>query len=399
MKIRHIRVERFRGIRELDWDIVGDMVCLIGPGDSTKTTILDAISMCLSPYWNLSLNDTDFYDSNTSDPIVIVVTVGGVPKELLRESKFGLSARGWNPEHGINDEPHEGDELVLSIRLTVDSSLEPLWRVVNDRDSEGQVISPKDREKLGMVRLGQYFDRDLTWNRGSVLGRVTGQIDELQNALAEASRSAISSLKPDDVPTLQSAAKKVEKLGTEFGVNRRLPYEARLDIQGIRVGTASVTLHEGNIPLRLAGLGTRRLLSLSLQWDSASHGGISLIDEVEYGLEPHRIRRLVSLLKNYVSSVEPAPPEDSDGGQIFITTHSPTVLVQLDAGDLFLVQSNHGCTKVTSIPNKLQRYVRRVPEAFLARKVLVCEGKTELGFCWGMDEHWSEEDNLEPFAF
>jgi len=43
MKIRHIKIERFRGIRELDWRVGGEFVCLVGPEDSTKTTILDAV--------------------------------------------------------------------------------------------------------------------------------------------------------------------------------------------------------------------------------------------------------------------------------------------------------------------------------------------------------------------
>lgn len=42
MELKHLRVKRFRGIRELDWTPGGRMVCLIGAGDSTKTTILTA---------------------------------------------------------------------------------------------------------------------------------------------------------------------------------------------------------------------------------------------------------------------------------------------------------------------------------------------------------------------
>jgi putative ATP-dependent endonuclease of the OLD family len=40
------------------------MICLIGPGDSTKTTILNAIEYALSPKWNLTFTDNDFYQSN-----------------------------------------------------------------------------------------------------------------------------------------------------------------------------------------------------------------------------------------------------------------------------------------------------------------------------------------------
>ena len=52
MRIRHISIKNFRGIKELDWKVTGDFVCLIGPGDSTKSTILDAIECALYPRWN-----------------------------------------------------------------------------------------------------------------------------------------------------------------------------------------------------------------------------------------------------------------------------------------------------------------------------------------------------------
>ena len=49
MKIRHVSVRNFRGIRYLEWNVRSDVVCLIGPGDATKSTVLDAIAYTLSP--------------------------------------------------------------------------------------------------------------------------------------------------------------------------------------------------------------------------------------------------------------------------------------------------------------------------------------------------------------
>jgi predicted ATP-dependent endonuclease of OLD family len=43
MQIRNLQVKNFRGIKEFNWTIDSPVICLIGPGDSTKTTILDAI--------------------------------------------------------------------------------------------------------------------------------------------------------------------------------------------------------------------------------------------------------------------------------------------------------------------------------------------------------------------
>jgi predicted ATP-dependent endonuclease of OLD family len=43
--IRHIRIQNFRGIHKFDWFPSDRVNCLIGPGDSGKTTVLDAIDL------------------------------------------------------------------------------------------------------------------------------------------------------------------------------------------------------------------------------------------------------------------------------------------------------------------------------------------------------------------
>ena len=94
-------------------------------------------------------------------------------------------------------------------------------------------------------------------------------------------------------------------------------------------------MHDGKVPIRRAGLGTRRLLAFALQRGTSSKGGITLIDEVEHGLEPHRIRQLIKKLA----------PEDKVG-QIIMSSHSPVPLVELSAESLQLVRSQDGnCTR------------------------------------------------------
>lgn len=58
MEIRRIEIQNFRGIKSLAWNIPAGrrFLALIGPGDSTKSSILSAIDMTLSDRWNLSLS-------------------------------------------------------------------------------------------------------------------------------------------------------------------------------------------------------------------------------------------------------------------------------------------------------------------------------------------------------
>ena len=57
MHLKQVSVKGFRGIRCLDWTVKGTIIGLVGPGDSTKTTILDAIEYALSPRWSLPITD------------------------------------------------------------------------------------------------------------------------------------------------------------------------------------------------------------------------------------------------------------------------------------------------------------------------------------------------------
>lgn len=385
MKIRRLEISRFRGIRELTWDVTGSFVCLIGPGDSTKTTVLDAIEFAIAPHWSVHFDDSDFYNADVEQPISITVTIGELPDELKSDAKYGLSVRAWAPDGTIHDEPDEGDELVLSVRLLVDRSLDPAWAVINDRDPEGRTIGWRDREKFGCVRLGAYLDRHFAWGRGSILSRITDEADSISEVLADVNRVArqqLSDARDEKLRRLQEVADEVRRIGADFGVAPTSGYRPHLDLQAVSIGVGAVSLHDGEVPLRRAGTGSRRLLAAAMQRRSSRSGGITLIDEVEYGLEPHRVRNLLRVLRS--------TGEDSHG-HVIATTHAPTTLQELRAEELHVVRSVNGVTTIVQVPVALQPNVQKATEAFLARKVIVCEGKTELGLMRGLDNYWTHE--------
>ncbi|WP_432763235.1 AAA family ATPase [Echinimonas agarilytica] len=57
--IRQVYIRNFRGIESLFWNPHPGLNCLIGPGDSGKSTILDAIDLCLGARRNFSFTDAD----------------------------------------------------------------------------------------------------------------------------------------------------------------------------------------------------------------------------------------------------------------------------------------------------------------------------------------------------
>ena len=272
--------------------------------------------------------------------------------------------------------------------LRVDRSLEPKWLILNERINSEIRISANDREKLGLTRLGPYVDKHLTWARGSILTRITGELDEIPSILAEVDRNARLALREDGVDFLNEAAQRVQDLVQHFGVTPHYQYQAALDSR-LSIGRQSnLALHDGEIPTRMAGLGSRRLIALAIQNQEVKDGAIILVDEIKSGLEPHRLRHLLRILR----------PGDDSSHQIFMTTHSIISIVELTANELNIVRSVDGTTDVKLVDASLQNIVRKAPEAFLGKKIIVCEGKTEVGIWRYLDTYWQRNETTFPFS-
>ncbi len=388
MRLRRLQIENFRGVKALDWRHIAETAALVGPGDSGKSTILDAIERVLSPKWNVAFDDTDFWDLHTDEPIVIRATITNLAPSLYRDTKFGLLLHGFDQVNGeaIKASGDEGEEHALVVELRVDASLEPVWSVV-DADDEKHTFMARDREALGMLRVGGYVDQHLGWSKGSVLTRLTDSGDAVGAVLAEATRQARSGLKTDGLEKLTAAAQKVEALGKNLGVALRNALVPHLDASSLSVAAGALSLHDGKVPTRRAGLGTRRLLAVAMQREAAAQSGLTIVDEFEHGLEPHRIRRLLRVLRGRAPEGEGLAK-----GQLILTTHSPTVLHELESTEVAVTRrAVNGTVTVQSLPAAVDYILKRTPHALLARKVIVAEGATEVGLCQALDEAWTSE--------
>ncbi len=189
MRLTHLRVERFRGILLLDWHVPDRLTCLVGPGDSAKTTVLEAVSL-LGSTRAAGFSDYDFHGATSgAGPIVIEGVFADMPETLLADNRFGMDLVGVDAGGTIHAEPGE-HEPAIRIRLDVDASLEPVWRVISTRNPDGRVLTARDRAALGISRLGDAPERQFNLARGSALARAIAQPDEVAEVLAEAYRGS-----------------------------------------------------------------------------------------------------------------------------------------------------------------------------------------------------------------
>jgi hypothetical protein len=389
VRIRKIEINNFRSIRSLSWIPSEGINCLIGLGDSGKSTVLDAIDYCLGARRNLNISDTDFFNLDVMQDITIRLSLGSLPDSLKNIEHYGACLRGFNQATGeVEDEPRKGLEMVLTQHLTVNADLEPVWTLFSERtvtEDPPRALRWKDRTALAPARLGHHSNANLSWTRGSVLNRLSDERADVGSELVKAAREARSGFGARAAPQLENALKAVTKTANSLGVPVGASATALLDTHAVSFGDGAISLHsEDGIPLRNLGTGSSRLLIAGLHREAAALASVVLVDEIEYGLEPHRLTRLL----NSLGSKEKLPPL-----QAFITTHSPVALRELAGTQLFVLRTHLSGHKAEPVgaDNDVQGAIRAYPEAFLARTVLVCEGASEIGFIRGLDDFFVSE--------
>lgn len=403
MLVRHVEIRNFRGVRQLSWFPKPGVNCLIGPGDSGKSTILDAIDLVMGARRQYTFSDSDFHLHDISQPIDIRVTVGQLSNDLMSIERYGLYHHGFNVTNcTFSDEPEVGTEDVLTLRLHVQEDLEPVWSLYSERaelNDQERNLTWAHRQVISPVRLGAYSAHHMAWGSNSVLNRMSADKAQAASALAAAARQARATFSEVGCEGVDDVLGTVNTVAQNLGVPAQQT-QALLDIRGVSFTGGAIALHDNrNVPLKNLGTGSSRLLVTGLQKHTGT-SSVTIIDEVEHGLEPYRILRLLDEL---------GAKSDNVSTQVFMTTHSPIVLRELKAGQLSIVrartipapppqagqvvQQNIVLNSVISMSGTQedeQKLLRTNAEAFLAPSVIVCEGKTEIGLIRGLDFNYTE---------
>lgn len=396
--IRLLRVERFRGIESLEWKPDCGLNVIVGPGDSCKSTILEAVGALFSPAPNLYLSEFDYFERNVGKGFKIeaAIAVGG--DTVANTGRFPIPPiRGWLDGRLTELPDEDGSEPVLVCRLTGTSDLEAVFEVIGADEDTRTPLSRTLRQRIGLMRLGcgDRWDRDLRLVQGGALDRfMEGQ--QLRHSILQA---IVSTPIHDELGHEPKHA--LSEIGERFS-SRSLPHPVRLGL----VGTPGVSLaasvglmvgenDETALPLPAYGTGTRRLASVELASLLADSVSLAVIDEPESGLEPYRQRGLIRNLHHETKR------------QAFITTHAPAVLGAAIAGGGTLWRINNSETVAGKVDPDLEpceengpdatektsarqlaplrgqaieKLLTSHPEAALARLPVVCEGITEEGF-------------------
>lgn len=388
MKIRRVDVQNFRGIKSASWRLPKDQrfFALIGPGDSTKTTLLTAIERALHDRPGMTFVDTDFYGATVDEAIRIRVAVVDLPDELLAMDAFGTFLAGIDDTGEWSHDPVDESDRCVIVELLVEADLEPVWQSYRPplggpdvEDDEPYPIRASHRARMTAYRIDDRVDAHLRWSTTSSLGKLTAKRSDTKSTLIAANRAARDAASAAVTDELKLLAQEVQQVVQNIGTARFENLQPGLDLS-LSNTRGNLALFEGDVPLTNFGLGTRRLTGAATQQLANGGSATLLVDEVEYGLEPHRLVHLLSHLRR----------EDAFS-QVFVTTHSPTALQHLEPDDLTMVRSTAtGTTEIRSLgdPPTLRPSLKRNPEAFLSRRIVINEGKTEYGVVLRLLQEW-----------
>lgn len=202
------------------------------------------------------------------------------------------------------------------------------------------------------------------------------------SAIAEAKRAARKAFGEGTNEGLEEVLKAVSDTAKMLGVPLDGDLQALLNAHSISLSGGTISVHDGQgLPLSSLGLGSSRLLVAGLLDKAKIGSDIILVDEIEHGLEPHRVVRFLDAI---------GAKDKKAKTQSFVTSHSPIVLRELEASQLFRIRQEKNVHEVINADQDdgSQGTLRSFPEAFLAKSVILCEGASEVGFIRGLDQYF-----------
>lgn len=383
-EILRLCVQRFRGIKSLDWRPAQRVNVILGGGNAGKTTLQDAIGLLLHPTNGYVVVDADYWLRKVEDEFFIEAVMALPLKSGIHGQSVFAWPWEWNGEDAVlpSIEGYVGEHRpVYKLRVHGTADLELIHEIIQP-DGTSIPLSAAMRRNIGLVRLAgdDRSDRDLRLIQGGGLDRLLAD----KGLRARLGRKVGSGNVEEDLN--EEAQQRLQNLDVAF-TKRALPSHLGLGF----VGTSGISINalvglmaeKDSVPLPLTnwGAGTRRLAALAISETLQEGAPITLVDELERGLEPYRQRRLMSALCERPS-------------QVLVTTHSAAV-ISAATGAAFWYIDVEG--RIGSLPSeKIDTQIRKDAEAFLARLTIVVEGATELGFVQTLLTHcigetWKDE--------
>lgn len=342
LKLRKISIKRYKSIRNVTLNLGDDLSLLIGSNGTGKSSILQSLSF--AQFFAAGSPEAFFSERAWQVSDVLHRNLGS------KATVFGMD---------IYLERASGDGVFWSFTWgakTRKSQRETVWRIRNG-SPESEIFSFS--VKGGLRFNGEAVERFPIKPSGSILSIIefsddSDDSDASDLAQLKAWAQGIMSLELVQPSALRRRARvSVTDIGprgelfsgflASLDSERKARISARLDqfyaTDGVSTKKRKAGWVEYKVRDRVAGLdvdsdhvsdGVLRLLAFCTLPEISESKSVILVDEIEDGIEPHLLPRLIDILK-----------EDA-GCQVIATSHSPVVVNQVDQSNVYIVSRDEG---------------------------------------------------------
>jgi putative ATP-dependent endonuclease of OLD family len=362
MRVSLLKIENFRGIKSGTIQF-RDHTVLIGPNNSGKTTIIEALAFVLGRDRLIrTLTEHDFFESNPEPAtrITITATVTGFqPQDFTQHPEWFGDRRGvplwFDPETGavLPEQNHARQNLacqiVFAARFNADTLEVETVRYFNDGGDfdafveDGHVgVPPKLIRDIGffLIPASRSWDRMLSFS-SELFRRVIRTADGLPARTIVEERDRLRGPDPalERNDRLQPVVDEVNKEMARL-IGKTTPLRLRLTATDSASVLEAITPHyqsgeQTPIPAKRQGSGLISLQSLFLLLHFGQRriqDGESFfmaLEEPELHLPPAVQRRVLGRLQALST-------------QTIVTTHSPLVAGYCDAASLLIARNDDG---------------------------------------------------------
>ena len=397
MRINHIRIRNFRGIRNLEIKLA-KVTVLIGENNSGKTSVLDALRFCLrdlGPRRRSVFKGLDFHladsrsEPSSADPIAIEVSFFESPVGEWDDELVGRLNRARILQ--IDDEGR--NHVCLQVTCEYDQRSREFNHQWSFLDLRGDPLSRASPRALTVLQdeiryyyltalrdAARHFDAQGPFWRPFLQDSQLSleRKAEIETKLREVNELVVSSHTSfeqvrDGLRRVQSVVPLAsgEAVSIEAVPNRMFDMLARAQVQ---LGTSG----GARIPLGRHGEGTQSLAVLMLfaAFLEAQSAGAAVLalEEPEAHLHPSAIRALWDLVRGF-------------SGQKLISTHSGELLAETDVCEIRRLARTDEGIQAFHVPRdllspeetrKFNYHIRQARgELLFARCWLLVEGETE----------------------
>jgi predicted ATP-dependent endonuclease of OLD family len=332
MKLSALLISNFKGIKDEIKILIDNIVVLVGPNNSCKSTILDAYEAYVSMGSSLSLDH--FYGRDANIPVIITgifndvtqddIAILGQEWHLKDDPEFGECAKfqiRWESpdENGVkysfsnktNDWKKGGaggwntllqSRLPTPIRLNPNDGYDVLEKVVKDLASKNAAQKLKDdKSKVASIvseieKLAKEVDVELSESIGQLNSKIELELKKLFQGATVSFETGVGKFKAEDAI----------KDGSKFFI-KTSTHPSSLEHQGTGLKRAFLW----SAINALCSEGMYKKGTKTIQNETPK---VLLIDEPEINLHP-------SIIKAARKAIYALA--DLDGWQVICTTHSP----------------------------------------------------------------------------